>query len=166
MENNDIPAAKHHTAIAVERPFRHSITVQLRFNDFDMLGHLNNSMYFSYFDIGKAEYFNTIRHGKHHWGRVDVVIANVNCDFIAPIYFTERIVVKTQIAYFHDKIRVSACCKLWSMRIRAAQRLFAARLWLVSTRRLVSRLRCHKNGKMLYRLLRVYEKNKYCKSVM
>ena len=54
MENNDIPAAKHHTAIAVERPFRHSITVQLRFNDFDMLGHLNNSMYFSYFDIGKG----------------------------------------------------------------------------------------------------------------
>ena len=103
MENNDIPAAKHHTAIAVERPFRHSIAVQLRFNDFDMLGHLNNSMYFSYFDIGKAEYFNTIRHGKHHWGRVDVVIANVNCDFIAPIYFTERIVVRTQIAYFHDK---------------------------------------------------------------
>ena len=28
--------------------FRHSIPVQMRFNDIDVLGHINNSVYFSY----------------------------------------------------------------------------------------------------------------------
>ncbi len=101
MENNR--NNKHHTQITVDRPFRHSIRVQMRFNDMDMLGHLNNSMYFSYFDIGKAEYFNTVRGGRSHWSKIDVVLANVNCDFIAPIYFTESIVVKTQVECLHDK---------------------------------------------------------------
>ena len=36
------------TTVRVERPFKHSVKVQMRFNDIDMLGHLNNSVYFSY----------------------------------------------------------------------------------------------------------------------
>lgn len=75
----------------------------MRFNDIDMLGHLNNSVYFSYFDIGKADYFNTIRGTKNHWGKLDIVIANINCDFIAPTYYTENLVVKTQVTHFHNK---------------------------------------------------------------
>lgn len=91
------------TTARVERPFKHSVKVQMRFNDIDMLGHLNNSVYFSYFDIGKADYFNTIRGTKNHWGKLDIVIANVNCDFIAPTYYTESIAVKTQVTHFHNK---------------------------------------------------------------
>ena len=92
-----------HATTRIERPFRHSIKIQMRFNDIDMLGHLNNSVYFSYFDIGKADYFNTIRGTKNHWGKLDIVIANINCDFIAPTYYTENLVVKTQVTHFHNK---------------------------------------------------------------
>lgn len=99
MENND---KSHSSSIAGKRPFRHSVEVQMRFNDFDMLGHLNNSMYFSYFDIGKAQYFDAIG-CTNHWGKFNIVIANVNCDFIAPVYRTESIVVKTQVEYLHNK---------------------------------------------------------------
>ena len=59
--------------------FRHKVPVQIRFNDIDILGHLNNTVYFSFYDTGKAYYFKEIRGEKMNWKRVDTVIANVNC---------------------------------------------------------------------------------------
>lgn len=103
MENNTGENSKKKRAITIERPFRHSVDAQLRFNDFDMLGHLNNTAYFALFDIGKSDYFNTIRGNKNHWNRVDIVIASVNCDFISPVYYTESISIKTQITHIHNK---------------------------------------------------------------
>ena len=41
--------------------FKHSVPVQLRFNDTDALGHVNNSVYFTFYDLGKSEYFKAIR---------------------------------------------------------------------------------------------------------
>ena len=97
------PDKQSHATTREERPFKHSAQIQIRFNDIDMLGHLNNSIYFSYFDIGKAEYFNTIRKTKNHWDKLDIVIANVDCDFLAPTYYTEAITVKTQITQVREK---------------------------------------------------------------
>ena len=52
--------------------FRHSIPVQMRFNDIDVLGHVNNSVFFTYYDLGKSAYFTTIRKGQMNWTRPDV----------------------------------------------------------------------------------------------
>lgn len=44
----------------------HKLKVQLRFNDIDILGHLNNTVYFSLYDLGKARYMEDAglrRHG-------------------------------------------------------------------------------------------------------
>ena len=40
----------------VEFEFRHRQPVQIRFNDIDIFGHLNNSVYLQFMDLGKAEY--------------------------------------------------------------------------------------------------------------
>ena len=44
-------------AIEAQYPFKRSTSVQLRFNDIDALGHVNNSVYFQFFDLAKTEYF-------------------------------------------------------------------------------------------------------------
>ncbi len=41
-------------------PFNHRLELQIRFNDIDMFGHLNNSVYLQFFDLGKMNYFNTV----------------------------------------------------------------------------------------------------------
>ena len=41
----------------MELTYNHRVPVQLRFNDADALGHINNSVYFSFYDLGKTEYF-------------------------------------------------------------------------------------------------------------
>ena len=40
--------------------FNHTLPIQLRFNDVDKFGHVNNTVYFSFFDLGKTEYFASV----------------------------------------------------------------------------------------------------------
>lgn len=70
--------------------------VQIRFNDIDILGHLNNVVYFSLFDTAKAEYLQQVMEGTMDWRRVETVIANINCNFMASAYYGESINVYTR----------------------------------------------------------------------
>ena len=75
--------------------FHHSYPLQLRFNDIDSLGHVNNSVYFTFYDLGKSRYFETVKKQSIDWRKADVVIANVNADFLSPIYSYEQVAVET-----------------------------------------------------------------------
>lgn len=83
--------------------FRHSLPLQLRFNDVDVLGHVNNTVYFSFYDTGKAHYFTDVRGHAVDWLHVDTVIANVNCAYINSIVFGEEIEVLTRCEAIHEK---------------------------------------------------------------
>lgn len=83
--------------------FRHHTDVQIRFNDIDILGHVNNTVYFSFYDTGKAYYFNAVRRGQMNWQEVDTVIANVNCAYISPILFGEKVEVYTRCEVLGEK---------------------------------------------------------------
>ena len=83
--------------------FRHHTDVQIRFNDIDILGHVNNTVYFSFYDTGKAYYFNAVRRGQMNWQEVDTVIANVNCAYISPILFGEKVEVYTRCEALGEK---------------------------------------------------------------
>lgn len=83
--------------------FRHRCPIQLRFNDIDILGHVNNTVYFSFYDTGKAHYFNAVREGDMNWQHVDTVIANVNCAYINSIIFGEDVEVLTRCESVSEK---------------------------------------------------------------
>ncbi len=80
-----------------EFPFRHEVPLQIRFNDIDMLGHLNNAVYIQFFDLGKSHYFQDVVPEAVNWKRINIVVANINCDFFAPTYITEPIAVRTTV---------------------------------------------------------------------
>ena len=83
--------------------FFHAIDVQIRFNDVDILGHLNNTVYFSFFDTGKAYFFEKAFHRKMDWKNVECVVANIDCAYHAPIYFGEDIEVLTRCSHVGEK---------------------------------------------------------------
>lgn len=83
--------------------FRHHVDLQLRFNDIDILGHLNNTVYFSFYDTGKAYYLEAVNGGRMDFRRVESVIANVDCAFVSPTYFGEEIEVCTKCEHVGDK---------------------------------------------------------------
>ncbi len=76
--------------------FQFSYDTPLRFNDIDILGHLNNIVYFSLFDTAKAFYFQAVRKGEMNWRKVETVIANVDCSFINSAYFGEPLRIYTR----------------------------------------------------------------------
>ncbi len=100
MENNK---NKNPFYIEPEAPFKHTLDVQIRFNDIDSLGHVNNAVYMEFFDLGKARYFTAANNGPVDWRTANIVVANVNCNYLAPIYFNEQIAVQTQTTYVHDR---------------------------------------------------------------
>ena len=75
--------------------FKHTVPLQLRFNDIDALGHVNNSVYFTFYDLGKARYFEEIKQNPINWNKAELVIANIHADFLSPVFMHEKIAVQT-----------------------------------------------------------------------
>ena len=86
-----------------ETLFKHTIPVQLRFNDADSLGHINNSVYMSFYDLGKTEYFKDVRGAVIAPKDIDIVVAHVEVDFIAPVFLTDEIAVQTAVSEIGNK---------------------------------------------------------------
>ena len=40
--------------------FLHETSIQIRFNDIDIMAHVNNSVYQNYFDIARTRYFEKV----------------------------------------------------------------------------------------------------------
>lgn len=77
--------------------------IQIRFSDVDVIGHVNNVIFFTYYDTGKAYFMTQLLGRKISWTEVDTVVANVDCAFIAPIFWGEQIEVLTTCVGIHDK---------------------------------------------------------------
>ena len=71
-----------------EIEFHHSLPIQLRFNDVDKFGHVNNTVYFSFYDLGKTEYFASVCPG---------------ADFLAQIFSSDHIAVQTAVCEIGTK---------------------------------------------------------------
>lgn len=82
---------------------KHTVEIQLRFNDTDALGHVNNSTYFSFYDLGKTEYFRTVRGSNIFEREIDIVVAHAEVDFIEPVFLTDQIAVQTQVNRMGNK---------------------------------------------------------------
>lgn len=84
--------------------FRHRVPLQIRFNDIDVFGHLNNSVYIQFMDLGKSEYFRgLLPDGRFDPMAVGLVVANINCDFYAPTRMEEQLEVLTAVASIANK---------------------------------------------------------------
>ncbi len=77
--------------------FKHRLPVQIRFNDIDMFGHLNNTVYLQYFDLGKYNYFRSFMNGTFGSEPTAPVVANINVDFHKPAYIDDRLTVCTSV---------------------------------------------------------------------
>ncbi len=89
------PASSNPRVPEASQPYRHMTPIQIRFNDIDMIGHINNNAYLEYMDIGKTAYFNAVKPELVNWKNINVVIVNINCDFFSPGYIKEPIAVLT-----------------------------------------------------------------------
>ena len=64
--------------------FHHVLPIQLRFNDVDKFGHVNNTVYFSFYDLGKTEYFASVCPGVD-WEKIGIVVVHIEANFVKQI---------------------------------------------------------------------------------
>ena len=69
---------------------------QLRFSDVDRFGHVNNSVYFSLFDMCKTRYFHDVV-GTDIFDRMAPVVVHIEANFMSPVLFPDEIVIDTSI---------------------------------------------------------------------
>lgn len=83
--------------------YHHRLPIQIRFNDVDRYGHVNNNAYFAYYDLGKDEYLRNVLRTNYRGTDVVPVIANINADFILPIFYGDEIVMETRVSHIGQK---------------------------------------------------------------
>ncbi len=78
------------------RAFRTDI--QLRFNDTDMLGHLNNTSYALYAEQGRVAFMDEFRRAGAFPEGVFVILARLELDFLRQVRYGDRVHVLTRVA--------------------------------------------------------------------
>ncbi len=79
-----------------ETTFRHTLPIQLRFNDVDKFGHVNNTVYFSFYDLGKTEYFASVCPGVN-WEKEGIVVVHIEANFVSQIFGSDQVAVQTAV---------------------------------------------------------------------
>lgn len=86
-----------------ETVYRHSLPIQLRFNDVDRFGHINNNAYFAYYDLGKQEYLSAVLGAEVFRSEVVPVVVHIEADFMQPVFYGDVIAVETRVSHLGDK---------------------------------------------------------------
>ncbi|HSU79351.1 MAG TPA: thioesterase family protein [Candidatus Angelobacter sp.] len=89
--------------------------VRVRFAETDALGHVNNTSFFIYIEVGRIDFLSAIGASSsiEDWR---YVVAHVSCDFLAQAYLNEELIVTSVVSHIgtksftlsHDIIRKSS----------------------------------------------------------
>jgi len=82
--------------------FRHEMPIQIRFNDVDKFGHVNNTVYFQFYDTAKTDYISVVCKGMD-WERTAIVVVKIEAEFLAQIRGDDHIAARTRVTKMGNK---------------------------------------------------------------
>ena len=80
-----------------QRVLVHTSLQKLRWGDMDMLGHVNNIVYFRYMEQARIEWIYAMAGGQGYDGGHGPVIVNASCNFIVPLVYPADVAVRMSI---------------------------------------------------------------------
>ena len=80
----------------------HTLPIQIRFNDVDQMGHVNNAVIMEYFDLGKSAFFTEAGIPPEQ-GDFTVMIVHFEVDFTSQIRYHDKIAVTTAVKRIGNK---------------------------------------------------------------
>jgi acyl-CoA thioester hydrolase len=78
----------------------HPAKIQVRYVDLDVLGHVNNSVYFSYFEMARVQYFGQVLGKDWDWETNGVILVKNWAEYIKPVFLEDQ----PEITIYVDKI--------------------------------------------------------------
>lgn len=83
--------------------FKHKISIQIRFKDVDMMGHVNNANHFTYLELARIKYLDAISGEKINWTKKGIILAKTIIDYKLPILLTDQLFVYTKCSRIGNK---------------------------------------------------------------
>lgn len=71
--------------------FRFRTPIEVRFRDLDALGHVNNAVYLTYFEVARSAYFMAVSGRPYRVEDFAIVIAEASCRYRSPAFYGERL---------------------------------------------------------------------------
>ena len=79
-----------------------SKNIEVRFRDLDALGHVNNSVYFTYFEEGRKNLFEKLFENTDPY-EFRFILAHICCDYLIPAKLTDRLTLHVSIGDIGNK---------------------------------------------------------------
>lgn len=73
-----------------------STSIQFRFNDFDMGGHVHNAAYLHYFETARIHFFMSAFGGQWDWKKEGLIIKKNTIEYNSPIFISDEIRVAVE----------------------------------------------------------------------
>jgi acyl-CoA thioester hydrolase len=83
--------------------YKHCTPIQIRFDDVDIAGHVNNAVYFSFLNYARMVYLKDVTGNNYDWNNFGLVIVNMNIDFFEPIFMDDTVEVCTKVVKLGNK---------------------------------------------------------------
>ena len=83
--------------LPAEKKLVHEMVVPIRWGDMDAMGHVNNTIYFRYFEIVRLDWFFS-RDGVGGLDGEGVIIVNAFCNFIRQFEYPGDILIRTFVS--------------------------------------------------------------------
>jgi acyl-CoA thioester hydrolase len=77
----------------------HECIVPIRWGDMDTMGHVNNTLYFRYFEVARLEWLDKIGAPARPQAGQGVVIVNAFCNFLRQLEYPGNCLVKHYVAH-------------------------------------------------------------------
>ncbi len=78
-------------------PKKITTDIDIRFKDIDLMGHVNNAVFFTYFEEGRKAFFHTLFNMAEP-GDFNFIIGHVSCDFLRPVKLNNSVSVQLWIS--------------------------------------------------------------------
>ena len=79
-----------------------SIEIDVRFRDLDALGHVNNAVFFTYFEEGRKSLFNTLYENSDPY-EFRFILAHICCDYLIPATLNDQLVLQMTVGEIGNK---------------------------------------------------------------
>lgn len=77
--------------------------IHVRFSDLDVLGHVNNNVYLSYFEIARVHYFGMLLGKNYNWRENGVVLLKNEVEYLRPVFLNDEVYVKMFVNHIGNK---------------------------------------------------------------
>ena len=83
--------------------YRFCQTIEVRFGDTDMMGHVNNAVYFTYMEQARIGYFDALMDFDWSQGEVSAILAEATCTYKRPLFYGDVVDVWVRVSRLGSK---------------------------------------------------------------